>query len=95
MKRDIHFIDPAAPLSYALGLSEARCQEFERVIGQMYDRNASLEQIIAAVNEEGVLGELTDAEWTAFIYALGFLQCRCEMFRRMFPVPKMVPVILI
>jgi hypothetical protein len=67
VKRDIVFA-AKGQLAVALGLSPERCREFDDVINDMIDRNASLQSVIEAMNER----DLTDAEWTSFIFALGY-----------------------
>lgn len=67
MTRDIRFV-AKGQLPTSLGIPEDRTSEIESFIADHIERDASTEEIILALNERG---DLTDAEWTSTMFALG------------------------
>lgn len=72
MKRDIVFSKPGQ-LAEAIGVSPERNREIEEAINAAISRNDSLKTVVEMMNDRG---DLSDAEWTAFIFALGHFQGR-------------------
>lgn len=67
-KRDLTFVDVTKQLPAALGIPAERLEMIDREVCAMNDTNTPLHEIITAMNEKG----LTDAEWTSFVFALGY-----------------------
>lgn len=70
IKRDIKFVE-AGQLAVALGIPHERLVELEKFVSSMIGGKKSLQQIIEAMNERG---DLTDAEWTATVFSIGYFQ---------------------
>jgi hypothetical protein len=70
MKRELTFVK-SGKLAEALGVSSDRAAEFERDVDSVMSAGGSMLDIIEKLNERG---DMTDAEWTAFIFALGYFQ---------------------
>lgn len=66
--RDIHFVRGGC-MTIALGIPAHRVREIDRFVTERIDINASIAQIVTDLNARG---DLTDAEWTAAIYSIGF-----------------------
>lgn len=69
MKRDLNFVG-RGPLSVALGVAPERIEELDRAVNKILDADGSIRDVVTAMNERG---DLTDAEWTGFIFSLGYL----------------------
>ena len=70
MKRDLTFVG-SGQLPEALGILPARCQIIEHEVADMIDANASIRQVLEHFNNHR---DLTDAEWTSMVFALGYYE---------------------
>jgi hypothetical protein len=68
MKRDLTFVKKGR-LVEALDVAPERNALFDEQVGRMIDANKPLQEIIQTMNERG---DMTDTEWTAFMFALGY-----------------------
>jgi hypothetical protein len=67
--RDIAFVRPDGVLGQALGISQAAIQKCEDLVTKACDENWSLRRLVETANETL---DLNDAEWTTFMYTLGW-----------------------
>ena len=72
MKRDLVFTG-TGQLPQALGIDPERVAELEAEMNSLIARNAKLRTIIEHFNDRG---DLTDSEWTAMVFALGYYDAR-------------------
>ncbi len=85
MRRNLVFVQQEGTLGQQLALEPQRTQELEEFLTCYLERGIVIQDIILALNERG---DLTDAEWTSAIYALGYYQNQEEQQRLPFlPVP--------
>lgn len=73
MKRDLTFDPKGGQLAVALGIDKQRAAMHEEMVEKMIAKNWTMEQIITHMNE---LDDLTDAEWTCFMFSLGHFDAR-------------------
>ena len=71
-KRALYFSGDGQ-LPEALGISPERSQAIEAAVNRLVDMNASKREVLTHFNEAW---ELTDAEWTAMVFALGYYEGR-------------------
>lgn len=71
MKRDLVFVKDGGVLGEALGLDPKRCALFDSLMADYISQNLNLRQAVEKMNERG---DMTDAEWTVFMYGLGWYQ---------------------
>lgn len=72
MKRDLTFVS-GGQLPEALGIDPARVARIETIVADMIDANDSIRQVLEHLNDAG---DLSDAEWTCMVFALGFFEGR-------------------
>ena len=70
--RDIT-LEGTGKLAETLGMTRDRANELDKQIGGMISRNCSTKDILTHFNEVEVV---SDAEWTAIVFALGVYQGR-------------------
>ena len=68
MKRDLTFVS-SGQLAAALGINPARLAEIEAEGAAIINRNGTIREVLEHFNERG---DLTDGEWTAMVFALGY-----------------------
>lgn len=69
MPREVKFVQERGCLGEALGVSKERAAHFDSIVNAMIDQNANLIQVINRMLQE----EMTDNEWTTFVYGLGYM----------------------
>ena len=72
MKRDLVFVR-GGTLGESLGVTPERAALFDNLVGKMIEEGKSLRECVETLNERG---DMTDAEWTAFCYTIGWYQGR-------------------
>lgn len=70
-KRDLVFVRDDGMLGEALGLDPERVALIDRVMNDAIQQGMTLRQTVEMMNEQH---DLTDAEWTTMVYALGWFQ---------------------
>lgn len=73
VRRDLTFNPEGGKLAIMLGCDPKRLPEIEQAVRSLVEQRKSSAEIITAMNERG---DLTDAEWTAFVFGLGNLDAR-------------------
>lgn len=71
-RRELNFVG-SGPLAVALGVAPERIKEFDRQVNEMVKADASIKDIVSAMNERG---DMNDAEWASFLYSLGYFDAK-------------------
>lgn len=71
MKRDLNFRGNGQ-LAAALGIDRSKSEKVDAKVNEMVDRRATLKEIIEEFNENW---DMDDAEWSVFMFSLGYLNC--------------------
>jgi hypothetical protein len=78
-KRNLNFRG-SGPLAVALGINPDRIAKLDVEVGELVKSGASLKTVIKHFNERG---DMSDAEWTSFMYAMGHQVARLETNKQM------------
>ena len=70
MKRDLTFVKTGS-IGIALGIDYDRAMLHQNMVAKMIEEDQPLQHVIETMNAKG---DLTDAEWTTFMYVLGYYQ---------------------
>jgi hypothetical protein len=72
-KRELNFTGKGQQLVAALGVNPDRIAMFDNDVNKLMAAGASMQAVIVYFNERA---DMSDAEWTSFIFALGHLEAR-------------------
>lgn len=78
-RRDLNF-HGSGPLAVALGINPDRIAKLDAEVGELVKKGSSLKTVVRHFNERG---DMSDAEWTSFMFAMGHQVAKLEINQQM------------